>query len=183
MTKGNVRYEDAAKFAPVVFEQVWGEKPGGGLIANPEYEVKQGTAVYADGSKFKPIKGYRLAKNHNGENASIFIEKGSGVAVGDVIGYGTKSAAVQLIVEHADMDEVQVNVSEMMLKGRVLYQAQAPSTSAAKPIGNPVYIVGNDVPAGEGDQPVRLINGANLRKETAPVAPEVVALMKNINLV
>jgi hypothetical protein len=39
------------------------------------------------------------------------------------------------------------------------------------------------VPANKGDYPVRLINGANLRKETAVASAEVVALLPTIKLV
>lgn len=185
MTKGNVRYEDAAKVAPVVIEQVFAEKPGGGLIANPEYEVKQGTAVYADGNKFKPIKGYILYKANVAEDTTMQIVKGSGIKQGDVLGYGKKAVAAGAVdASNPDYDVVTITFGTAIPKGACLYEAAGASASAAKPKSEtPLYIVGNDVPAGEGDQPVRLINGANLRKETAPVAPEVVALMKNINLV
>ena len=44
-------------------------------------------------------------------------------------------------------------------------------------------MTGNWVYANEGDQLVRLINGANLRKETVNIAPEVVALLPTIKLV
>lgn len=185
MTKGNVKIEEAQTVAPVVIEQVFAEKPGGGLVANPEYEVKQGTAVYADGTKFKPIKGYRLYKANTAEDTTMQIMKGSGIKQGDVLGYGKKSVAAGAVdTSNPDYDVVTITFGTAIPKGACLYEAASVSATTAKPKGEaPLYIVGNDVPAGEGDQPVRLINGANIRKETAPVAPEVVALMKNINLV
>ena len=61
--------------------------------------------------------------------------------------------------------------------GTVLYQAKAASADSAEPIYQPAYILGSPAYA-EGDQEVRLINGANLRKETAPISEEVVAMMK-----
>ena len=67
--------------------------------------------------------------------------------------------------------------------GTVLYQAKAASESEAEPIYTPVYVTGNRLVANEGDQSVRLINGANLRKETANIASEVAALLPMIALV
>lgn len=70
-----------------------------------------------------------------------------------------------------------------MEAGKVLYQAKAADESSAEPIYTPVYVTGNSLEANKGDQPVRLINGANLRKETANVASEVAALLPMIALV
>lgn len=48
----------------------------------------------------------------------------------------------------------------------------------------PVYVTGNDLKAEDGDyQPVRLINGANLRKETCIIKAAQAAKMNGINLV
>lgn len=180
----NTKFEDAPKVSPVVIEQVYAEKPGGGLIANPEYEVKQGTAVYADGSKFKPIKGYRLVKANATGDTSIQIEKGSGIKQGDAIGYGKKAVAAGAVyTSDPDYDVVTITMGENIPAGTCLYEAAEASADAAEPKATPIYVVGNDVPAGKGDFPVRLINGANLRKETAPIAPEVAALIPTINLV
>ena len=79
-------------------------------------------------------------------------------------------------------------------EGTTLYQAKEASASAAEPLAAPEYVTGNWVYANEGDQLVRLINGANLRKEkitqlaylrkeTVNIAPEVVALLPTIKLV
>lgn len=183
--KVNTTFLDAPKTAPVVIEQVFAEKPGGGLIANPDYEVKQGTAVYADGTKFKPIKGYILNKANLEGDTTLQIVKGSGVKVGDALGYGKKAVAVTAVdTTNEEYDVATVTMGVAIPKGACLYEAASASASAAKPKSErPLYVVGNDVPAGKGDFPVRLINGANLRKETAPIAPEVAALIPTINLV
>ena len=60
--------------------------------------------------------------------------------------------------------------------------AKSAGTSAT-PIYTPEYVIGNVVPANSGDYPVRLINGANLRKETAMISAEVVAMLPTIKLV
>ena len=62
-------------------------------------------------------------------------------------------------------------------------RAEKSILSRATLAGVPVYLVGDDVPANSGDFMVKLVNGANIRKETAPVADEVVAQMKGISKV
>lgn len=181
--KVNTKFNAPGPVAPVVIEQVFAEKPGGGLVANPSFEVKQGTAVYQDGTKFKPIKAYRLVAAVGTEDTSIKIAKGSGYVAGEFIAAGKKAVAGGAIdATNPEYDVVTVTMGVAVAKDTVLYQAKA-AGSSAQPVGTPIYVVGNDVPANEGDQPVRLINGANLRKETAPIAAEVAALIPTINLV
>jgi len=186
MTIKTVKQEPGNVTAPVVIEQVYAEKPGGGMLENQAYDVKQGTAVYqkANSNLFAPIKSYKLYAAVTSDDTTIKIEKGSGIAVGDVIGKAKKAVASTAVdTSNAAYDEVTVTMGVSIAKGTILYQAASASSNAASPVGTPVYVVGNDVPANNGDKPVRLINGANLRKETAPIAAEVVALIPTINLV
>lgn len=179
--KNRFQHTPPAKPSPVVFEQVFAEKPGGGVVPEPSYDLMQGTAVGAEG---KPIKAYRLAKAVAAADATIQIQKGSGVEVGDIIGHGKKAVACTNVdTSNPSYDVVTVTLGVAIDNDTVLYQAKAASDSAAEPIYNPVYVVGTEVYAGMGDQEVRLVNGANLRKETAPIAKEVVAMMKSIQLV
>lgn len=105
----NFEHTDAAAVEPIVFEQVFAEKPGGGIIKNPTKDLPTGTTV--------------------GEtNDSTF-------AVAD----GTT------------------------VKGE--------------------YLTGAKVYARKGDQTVRLINGANVRKESVTITKEVLAQMPTIKLV
>lgn len=166
---------------PVVFEQVFAEKPMGGMIPNPDHDLMPGTAVNAEG---KPIKAYRLSKAVASADTTIQIEKGSGVAVGDFIGHGKKAVACTHVdASNPTCDVVTVSLGLDIASGVVLYQAKSASTSEAEPIYKPIYVLGGPVYAGQGDQETRLVNGANLRKETAPIAEEVVAMLKNISLV
>lgn len=105
----NFEHTDAATVEPIVFEQVFAEKPGGGIVKNPSKDLPTGTAVgqMSDGS----------------------------FAVAD----GTT------------------------VKGE--------------------YLIGAKVYAGKGDQTVRLINGANVRKESVTITKEVLAQMPTIKLV
>lgn len=180
----NFKFKDAAKVDPVRIEQVIAEKPGGGLVANPAFEIAPTTAVAEENGKFVPIKAYRLMAAVVAADTTIKIEKGSGVAANDVIGHGKLGVkCTKVDYSNPDYDLVTVTLGKEIAADTVLYQAKAVSTDAAEPIYTPAYIVGNRVPANEGDFPVRLINGANLRKETACIAPEVAALLPLITLV
>lgn len=180
----NFTYQAPGKVDPVRIEQVFAEKPGGGLVANSEFDILPTTAVGEDGDKFKPIKAYRLTKAVSTGDSTIQIEKGSGVAVGDVIAYGTKGVACTKVDTSKDeYDEVTVSLGTEIPNDTVLYQAKAASDDNAEPIYKPKYVTGNVVPGNAGDFLVRLINGANLRKETACIADEVAELLPQITLV
>lgn len=180
----NFKYQEPDKVDPIYIEQVFAEKPGGGLVENPTFDAPPTTAVGEDEGKYKLIKSYRLVANVATDDTTISIEKGSGIAVGDFIGHGKKAVACTAIDQTAtDKDVVTVTLGVAITNGTVLYQAKAASTSSAQPLLDPVYVTGGNVLSGEGDQPVRLINGANLRKETANIASEVAALLPMIALV
>lgn len=171
---------------PVVFEKIFAEKPGGGMLPNQSFDVKEGTALGKDSSgNLQPIKAYKLVTAVAVADTEIEIEKGSGVASGDVIGNDKKSVASTAIdtTTNDDKDVVTVTLGVAIPKGTILYQSASASASAAAPKYTPIYLIGQDISAGSGDQEVKLINGANIRKETAPVADEVVALMKSIQKV
>ena len=178
------KHQDPAKVEPIYIEQVFAEKPGGGLVENPSFDAPPTTAVGEKNGKFVLIKGYRLVGAVAKADNIINIAKGSGISVGDVIGIGKKAVACTAVDTSAtDKDVVTVTLGVDIDAGTVLYQAKAASADAAEPIYTPVYVTGNRLEAKEGDQSVRLINGANLRKETANVASEVAALLPMIALV
>lgn len=105
----NFRYTDAVAVEPIVFEQVYAEKPGGGIVKNPTADIPTGTAV--------------------GVNATGTFEIADGTTI----------------------------------KGE--------------------YLTGAIVYAGMGDQAVRLVNGANVRKENVKISDEILAQMPTIKLV
>lgn len=180
----NFKHQDPAKVEPIYIEQVFAEKPGGGLVENPSFDAPPTTAVGEKNGKFVLIKGYRLVGAVAKVDNTINIAKGSGISVGDVIGIGKKAVACTAVDTSAtDKDVVTVTLGVDIDAGTVLYQAKAASADGAEPIYTPVYVTGNRLEAKEGDQSVRLINGANLRKETANVASEVAALLPMIALV
>ena len=180
----NFNYKEATPVEPIYIEQVYAEKPGGGLVVSAAYDIKPSTAVgYNAEGKLAPIKGYRLVDAVGTEDTTIKIQKGSGVEVGDVIANGKKGVASTAVdTSRADYDVVTVTMGVAIKAGTCLYQAKAAGSSAT-PIYTPEYVVGNTIPANSGDYPIRLINGANLRKETAIASAEVVALLPTIKLV
>lgn len=181
----NFKFNPAEKPEPVRIEQVFAEKPGGGMIKAPAFDILPTTAVgqNADGS-FTPIKGYRLVKAVAVSDTKIQIAKGSGVAKNDVIAYGKKGVACTAVsTTNPNYDEVTVTMGIEIPADEVLYQAKAADASAAEPIVKPIYVTGNGVIAGEGDKSVRLLNGANLRKETCCIGADIAALIPTITLV
>lgn len=105
----NFEHADASAAEPIVFEQVFAEKLGGGIVKNPTNDLPTGTAV--------------------GQTADGTFAVADGTTV----------------------------------KGE--------------------YLTGAKVYAGKGDQAVRLINGANVRKESVTIAESVLAQMPTIKLV
>ena len=110
----NFKHTPAPDTEPVRFEQIFAEKPGGGLVGNPPTDLPPTTPVVWDSTneKYRPL---------------------------------TSSDADAKVA--------------------------------------PEFVTGDWVYAGEGDQLVRLINGANLRKETAVITAAQAALIPTINLV
>lgn len=186
------KHKDAAPTDPIIFETILSEKPGGGLVKNPEFDLKPGLAMGQDANGlYIPIKGYRLITEVKDSDTTIKIAKGSGVQEGDVIAHGKKGVACTKVdsTTSEDYDIVTVTMGVAIAQDTVLYQAASAadgSTAEAAPIHKPEYILGNFMgnlgKANEGDFEARLIRAASLRKETAPVAQEVVDLMKGITL-
>jgi len=174
----------ADSVSPVIFEKVIGEKPGGGMVANPTFDIAQGTAVGINAGAIKPIKAYRLLKAVAAIDTTIDIAKGSGVAVGDAIGNGALAVAgTALDSTNATKDVVTVTLGIVIAIGTVLYQAAAASEAAAVPIYTPSYLTGAMVYAGQGDKATKLVAIAIVRKETVNASPEVLALLTSIKAV
>lgn len=183
----NFHYDKPEKVQPIVFEIIFAEKPGGGMLVNSPHKVKLSTAVgEEDGKqgKFKPIKAYRLVKAVTESDATIEIAKDSGVIAGDFIARGKKAVKVDSVdSSNEDKDIVAVTLGIAIPADTVLYQAAAASNDAAKPIYQPKYLLGTEIEANQGDQEVKLVNGANVRKETVNASPEVLALLNMIETI
>lgn len=181
MDKTNRFYDVApAKNDPIIFDQIFAEKVGGGLVKNCTFDLYPGMAISADGY---PIKAYKVVEDAASDATSIKIAKNSGIVSGDVLGKGKKSVASTAVDKTTsdDFDTVTISLGVAVTAGDILYQAASASASSAAPKYTPAYLLGQFIPANSGDELVKLVNGANIRKETAPVADEVVALLKNIS--
>lgn len=128
----NFNHTPAQDPEPIRIEQVFAEKPGGGLVANPDFDLPPTTPVAYDSAteKFVALVTYNEATGK----------------------YEAKTTA-------------------------------GAGADASATTDKPEFVTGNWVYAGKGDQLVRLINGANLRKETAVITKEQAALIPTINLV
>lgn len=128
----NFRFTAPAAADPVRIEQVFAERPGGGLVANPDTDLPPTTPVAWDATseKFKVL--------------GTFDATGKFTASTTTTGEGD---------------------------------------SAVTTTTTPDFVTGAWVYAGRGDQLVRLINGANLRKETAVITADQAALIPTIRLV
>lgn len=183
--KDRFSYTGAETADPIRIEQVFAERPGGGIVVEPGFDAPETTAVGVNANgKFAVIKSYRLLSAVAAADTTINIAKGSGIAVGDVLGYGKKAVACTAVDTSAkDKDVVTVEMGIAIKVGESFYQAKAASASSAAPIYTPEYLLGNKIFGGKGEQPVRLINGANVRKETACIGKDIEALLPTIKRV
>lgn len=177
----NFKYTKEPDKQPVIFDTIFAEKVGGGLVKNAGYDRHPGLAVSEDGVC---LKAARLVEAITGESNTIKVAKDHGFEVGEFIASGSKSVAVTAIDNSFDdYDILTVTLGATLDAGDVLYQASAASDDAAKPAVTPVFVLGTSLPADCGDELAKLVNGANVRKETALFPAEIAALMKGIHLV
>ncbi|WP_279134839.1 hypothetical protein [Parabacteroides johnsonii] len=183
--KDRFSYSRAEVPEPIRIEQVYAEKPAGGIVVEPGFNAPETTAVGLNANgKYAVIKGYRLVSAVGASDTTINIAKGSGVAVNDIVAYGKKGVkCTKVDATSKDKDVVTVSLGIAIAEGEVLYQAKAASDTEAEPIYTPDYILGNMIFAGKGEQPVRLINGANVRKETACIGKDIEAMLPTIKRV
>lgn len=245
----NFEFSEAPTPDVIVFEKVIAEKSGGGIVGNPAYDVREGTAVGLNaGGVLTPIKAYRLVKAVAADDEAIEIAKGSGVAVGDKVAHGKIAVAVTAVdSSNALKDVVTVTMGVAIANGTVLFQSAVLSVEAveevaygyydavaetpgavkvvaadpgageialagvapykgikdlaaddyvvlkeavagvagvdARPIYTPLFLNGAKVLAGKGDQRVKLVVSAVVRKETVNASNEVLALMSTIKAV
>lgn len=188
----NFKFNEAPAKEPVIFDHIFAEKVGGGLVKNAAYDRHPGLAVSADGTC---LKAARLVEAITAESTSIKVAKDSGFAVGEFVGSGVGESGVAVAItaidsSHADYDILTATLGVALGKGAVVYQAKAASAAAsgndpavlAEPKLTPVYVLGTFLPANCGDELAKLVNGANVRKETALFPAEIAALMKGIHL-
>lgn len=180
------KYNEPAEAEKIYFEQIFAEKPGGGIVGNVPMNYPPSTPVYKEhNGKFSIYPTITVIEEVSADSSTIKIEK-TEISGGLTIGFGKKAINILSKDEsNAEYDAINIRVAfgVKIPAGTKLYIAAGESDDAAVPGVTPVFVTGDWVYANQGDQAVRLINGANLRKETANIASEVAALLPGINLV
>lgn len=175
-------YYDAPEKLPVIFDEIFAEKVGGGLVVNATYNRHPGLAVSAEGVCLKAAKLY---EDVDSADTSFKVMKDSGFAANEYIAYGKKAVQISAVdtTTSEEYDIITATLGVDMSAGDVVYQALAASASSAKPKVTPKYVLGTFLPANCGDELAKLVNGANVRKETALFSAEVADLMPSIHLI
>lgn len=197
--KNEFVYNNAETPAPIRIEQVIAEKPGGGLLKDAGYNVPETTPVGLDtDGKYKVIKCAKVKTQYSGSETSLVVEPGSGIAKNDFIAFDGMAVQVTAVSSASDKDTLTIGAltGKTINIGDFVYQASKAATGededVAAPIVKPLYIVSDGHPtarngivafAGNGDTPVRLINIANVRKETCCFGAEIEAMLPGITRV
>lgn len=183
------KYNEPSEAEKIYFEQIFAEKPGGGVVkcslANIIRDIPPTTPVkQAPDGRIELEPQFTVLEDVEVGSTTINIEFPF-LDISDLtvfsVGY---EGELSKIASHKDTEYgIQLTVEKPFLrkimKGTVLWVSYGnPEPSALFK-----YVTGDWIYANEGDQAVRLINGANLRKETANIASEVAALLPGINLV
>ena len=228
----NFKFKEAPAKEPIIFDHIFAEKVGGGLVKNAAYDRHPGLAVSADGTC---LKAARLVEAITSESTSIKVTKDNGFAVDDCIGAGSVAVAITAIDRsHDDYDILTATLGIALDKDAVIYEATAATRAsgyddaestdegALKVVASgattgqinladatpyygtktlaandyviatpevvltpkvaPVFVLGTFLPANSGDEMAKLVNGANVRKETALFPAEIADMMKGIHL-
>ncbi|MBO7165013.1 MAG: hypothetical protein J6V60_02890 [Muribaculaceae bacterium] len=179
------KYNEPSEAEKIYFEQIFAEKPGGGIVSNPGVDYPPSTSVYESNGKFYIYPTITVIEEVSADSSKIKVKK-TDIMTGFPIAFGKKAINIlskdDLNAEY-DVLNIRVAFGVKIPAGTKLYIATEESDDDAVPGITPVFVTGDWVYANQGDQAVRLINGANLRKETANIASEVAALLPGINLV
>ena len=103
----------------------------------------------------------------------------------EILGIATNQSVVELteaIINRSHADGMAA-IHAALDAGTPVYQAQSASASSAKPAVTPMYVLGTFLPANCGDELAKLVNGANVRKETVMFGEDIASLMKGIHLI
>ena len=102
------KFNEAPAKQPVIFDQIFAEKVGGGLVKNAAYDRHPGLAVSANGVC---LKAARLVEAITADSTSMKVAKDSGFAVGDVVASGAVGVAITAIdSSHDDYDILTVTL-------------------------------------------------------------------------
>lgn len=180
---GKFNYNEAPENDPIRIEQVFAEKPGGGVV-HVKRDIPQGTVVFLvnkhvleEGEYFEELKYAEIDFVDQGSKKAQVGIHAHNLEVGDVIRieYDKDGDSQDMTVsrinppksEHSTnceiefteafrhtIDDEELNHSGIFLSSKTSYEK----------LYMDGFVTGNDLRASEGEyQPCRLINGANLR--------------------
>ena len=183
-------FHSAPAVRPVVFEQVFAEKAGGGgAVDFANYDSDLCPAATPVGRNtvtnlWTPIKQVRLTRAVAAADTTIEVAKNSGFKDDDYIAFGKKSVQITAVDNtNPTHDVLTVTMGVALPVGAKGYQAAAASASAAAPIYSPRFVLGVYVDLPTVNEFCKLINGANVIESSAVIAPEIAAMLKLIDLV
>lgn len=135
----NFKVKDAPDKQPVVFDQIFAEKVGGGIVKNSAFDLPLGLPIAEDGSCIKALFVYEAV----GSSATtIKVKKGSGIAANDYIAIGKVSRQVSSIdSSNAAYDSLTIasTFGFEIAKGSVLYEASGASVDAVEEVAYGYY--------------------------------------------
>ena len=125
----NFKVNEAPAKQPVVFDHLFAEKVGGGLVKNASYDRHPGLAVSVDGVC---LKAAVLVEDADYDATSIKVKKGSGLVVGDCIATGSVAVAISAVdSSHDDYDILTIAAFGVDLdEGDIVFQATAATRAA-----------------------------------------------------
>ena len=133
----NFKVTEAPAREPVIFDIIFAEKVGGGIVKNAAYTRLPGLAVSEDG---ECLKAARLVEAITSESTSLKVEKDNGFAVNDYIATGKVAKQISAIDRsHADYDILTVTMGVALAKGAVLYEAAEASVAAVAEVAYGYY--------------------------------------------
>ena len=180
---GKFNYNEAPENDPIIIEQVWAEKPGGGVV-HVKRDIPQGTVVFlvnkhvlGDGEYFEELKYARISFVDQGSKKAQLSIHAHNLEVGDVIRiyYDKDGDSQDMTVARITPPESEHSTNcEIEFKEAFLHTIDdeefnhngifLSSQASYERLYMDGFITGNDLRASEGEyQPCRLINGANLR--------------------
>ena len=71
----NFKYNKPAEAEKIYFEQIFAEKPGGGIVSNPGVDYPPSTPVYGDRGKFYIYPTIIVIEEVSADSSKIKVEK------------------------------------------------------------------------------------------------------------
>lgn len=195
----NFNYEPATAPEPIVFEQIWAEKPGGGILVNCEKDAKKGDLLYCEEyrdsrsnaivNKYKPLKVQVIKVTSQGTIGGASAPKGiqsittvedERTDIGKIgLKFYYNGVTYEITSQKSASDfgpSVYTPPTRWITTPTFDLGANNKTVTAAiiePEEKTPAYVLGTNVPANSGEQEVRLINGANIRKESVTYNEEM----------